>query len=61
MEVIVGSEQWDEETLSEFLENPMKFIPRNKMKFSPGWAVPTVSSKQLRTDLIAYLKKAAVQ
>jgi len=41
MDVIAGSEQWDEETLSEFLENPMKFIPGNKMNFSPGGAVPS--------------------
>jgi len=61
MEVIVGSEQWFEVTLSEFLENPMKFIPGNKMIFSPGGAVPIVSSNQLRTDPIAYLRKATVQ
>ena len=61
MDVIAGSEQWDEETLSEFLENPMKFIPGNKMNFSPGGAAPIVSNNQLCTDLIAYLKKAAVQ
>ena len=61
MDVIVGSEQWDEETLSEFLEKPMKFIPGNKMEFSPGGAVPIVSCNQLRTDLIAYPKKATVR
>ena len=61
MEVIVGSEQWDEETFSEFMENPMKLIPGNKMEFSPGGAVPIVSSNLLRTDLIAYLRKATVQ
>ena len=52
---------WDEETLSEFLENPKKFIPENKMEFSPGGIVPRVSSDQHRADLIAYLKEATAQ
>ncbi len=61
MDVIVGSEQWDEENLNEFLENPIKFIQGNKMEFSPGGAVPIVSCNQLRTDRIAYPKKATVR
>ena len=52
---------WDEETLSEFLENPKKFIPENKMEFSPGGIVPRVSSDQHRADLIAYLKEATAR
>ncbi len=52
---------WDEETLSEFLKNPKKFIPENKMEFSPGGKVPRVSSDQHRADLIAYLKEATAQ
>lgn len=52
---------WDEETLSEFLKNPRKLIPENKMEFSPGGMVPRVSSAQHRADLIAYLKEATAQ
>ncbi len=52
---------WDEETLSEFLKAPRKFIPENKMEFEPGGIVPRVSSAQHRADLIAYLKEATAQ
>ncbi len=52
---------WDEETLSEFLKNPRKFIPENKMEFEPGGMVPRVSSDRHLADLIAYLKEATVQ
>ncbi len=51
---------WDEESLNEFLKNPMKFIPENKMEV-PGEVVPRVSSDQHRGDLIAYLKEATAQ
>ncbi len=51
---------WDEETLSEFLTDPKKFIPENKMEFRPN-IVPRVSSDQHRADLIAYLKEATAQ
>ncbi|MGR3342036.1 MAG: c-type cytochrome [Paracoccaceae bacterium] len=52
---------WDEESLNEFLKNPMKFIPENKMEFTLGGVVPRVSSDQHRGDLIAYLKEATAQ
>jgi cytochrome c len=52
---------WNEETLSEFLKNPKKLIPENKMEYSPGGKVPRVSSDQYRADLIAYLKEATAQ
>ena len=61
MDVIAGSEQWNKEALGELLQNPMKFISETRMAFSPGGAVPIVSSDQRRTDLIAYLKKATIQ
>jgi cytochrome c len=52
---------WYEETLSEFLKDPRKLIPENKMEFSLGGMVPRVSSAQHRADLIAYLKEATAQ
>ncbi len=52
---------WDEETLIEFLTDPKKFIPENKMEFTPGGVVPRVSSAQHRANLIAYLQKATAQ
>ena len=61
MDLNAGLEQWNEEALGELLQNPMKFNPETRMAFSPGGAVPIVSSDQLRTDLIAYPKKATVQ
>ncbi len=51
----------DEETLSEFLKAPRKFIPENKMEFEPGGMVPRVSSAQHLADLIAYLKEATAR
>ncbi len=53
---------WDEETLSEFLTNPQKFIPGNKMIWMDNKRVAgRVSSDQLRADVIAYLKEATAQ
>jgi len=43
---------WDEKTLNEFLENPKKFIPKNRMGF------PGVKDDDQREDLIAFLKSA---
>ena len=57
----MGLEQWDEKNLSEFPENPMKFIPGNNDGIFAWRRCTIVSSNQLRTDLIAYLKKATVQ
>ena len=42
---------WDEKTIDQWLTNPQKFIPGQKMGFQ-------VESKQERADLIAYLKQA---
>lgn len=41
---------WSEETLDQYLSNPRKFIPKNKMAF------PGVKKADQRSDLIAYLK-----
>ena len=42
--------KWDEQTLSEFLTNPKKFLPGNKMAFAG------IKNPQDRANLIAYLK-----
>ncbi|MDX2074156.1 MAG: cytochrome c family protein [Alphaproteobacteria bacterium] len=42
--------KWDEQTLSEFLANPKKFAPGNKMSFAG------IKNPQDRANLIAYLK-----
>jgi len=41
---------WDEETLSAYLENPRKFLPKNKMSFAG------LKKEEDRTAVIAYLK-----
>jgi cytochrome c len=51
---------WGEETLNEFLANPKKFIPGNRM-MEENKVVGQVSSDQQRADLIAYLKEATMQ
>lgn len=48
---------WDEETLSEFLADPEKYIPENSHKMN-GYYDFEVTSDQNRADLIAYLKAA---
>jgi cytochrome c len=42
--------KWDEQTLSDFLANPKKFAPGNKMSFAG------MKNPQDRANLIAYLK-----
>lgn len=42
---------WNEENLSKYLENPRKFIPKNKMAFAG------LKDDDDRKDVIAYLKK----
>lgn len=44
--------KWNETTLDQFLENPKKFLPGNKMVF------PGLKKTVDRRDLIAYLKQA---
>ena len=44
---------WDAASLDQWLKNPSRFIPHNRMTF-PGIADP-----QTRADLIAYLKQAS--
>lgn len=44
---------WTEEKIKEYLENPRKFIPGNRMAF------PGLRSEQQRDDVVAYLKQAA--
>lgn len=45
---------WDETTLDQYLANPKKFIPKNRMAF------PGVKKEDQRADLIAYLKGATM-
>ena len=42
---------WDEKTISEYIVDPKKFIPGNKMTLAP------IKDKDQRDDLIAYLKE----
>ncbi len=46
--------------MNEFLANPKKFIPGNRM-MEENKVVGQVSSDQQRADLIAYLKEATMQ
>ena len=41
---------WNDETMSSYLENPKKFIPKNRMAF------PGLKKEEDRKNLIAYLK-----
>lgn len=41
---------WDEATMSSFLENPKKAVPKTRMAF------PGLKKAQQRDDVIAYLK-----
>jgi cytochrome c len=44
---------WDAGNLNQWLKNPSRFIPHNRMTF------PGIGDSQARADLIAYLKKAS--
>ncbi len=41
---------WDDATMSEYLENPRKMIPKTRMAF------PGLKKAEQRADVIAYLK-----
>lgn len=45
-----GKKKWDEQNISDFLANPKKFLPGNKMAFAG------IKNPQDRANLIAYLK-----
>ena len=45
---------WSEDTLKEYLENPKKMVPGNKMAFVG------LRKEKDREDLIAYLKEASM-
>ena len=49
---------WYANTLNEFLADPQKFIPGNRMAVDGYFASDIVSSPQNRADVIAYLEKA---
>ena len=59
--IAISGVVWDEDTLSEFLSYPQKFIPGNKMIEGGYRVVGQVTSDQQRADVIAYLKKATMQ
>lgn len=42
---------WDEETVSQYLESPRKFIPKNRMSFAG------LRKESDRANVIAYLKQ----
>lgn len=46
-----GGLVWTEETLFDYLENPLKYIPGTRMAFGG------LKSEEQRKDVIAYLKK----
>lgn len=54
---------WNDETISAYVENPKKYIPKNKMAFPGIKAKKSHSDKKKakkakqRADLIAYLKE----
>lgn len=43
---------WNEQTLTKYLSNPQKFIPKNKMPF------PGIKDEAKLQNLVAYLKQA---
>lgn len=43
---------WDEQTMSDYLENPKKYIPGTKMAFGG------LKKEKDRNDLVTYLKSA---
>ena len=42
---------WDEKTLDQYLADPKKFVPGNKMVLAP------IKKEQQREDVIAYIKE----
>jgi cytochrome c len=43
---------WDDKTIADYVANPKKYIPKNKMAFKG------IKKEKQRDDLIAYLKEA---
>ncbi|MDP6426607.1 MAG: cytochrome c family protein [Alphaproteobacteria bacterium] len=43
---------WDDKTITDYVTNPKKYIPKNKMAFKG------IKKEKQRVDLIAYLKEA---
>ena len=52
---------WDAGTLNEFLANPQKYIPGNRMAMDGYFVSDRIDSAQIRADVIAYLEQASAQ
>ena len=52
---------WYSDTLDEFLADPQKFIPGNRMDLDDYFVSDKVSSPQNRADIVAYLEKATAE
>ena len=52
---------WDANTLDEFLADPQKFIPGNRMAMDGYFVSDRIDSARIRADVIAYLEQTTHQ